>query len=984
MPWTRSLAVITASDRWLLGFSIAALFVVAGATAVRRGARLARARAEQRESALRGLRRRSGALVALGPAIGLALAPDFEIVMLVTVLGTGALAVLGLVTERASAPQRPTLIAVGLAAAAAVVAGARFGPTGVVAVDIVAAWVFIVVVTEAFDGFGNSDGLACGVGLAAAFGLFALAGFGGEDAVATVVAGLGGACFAFLAFNTRPASLFIGRGGRLAIGFTLAVGALAARPAAEPSGSAGRLAVPLILMGLLLLDAGVVIGGRLRRRRPLTTGRSDHVVHRLVGSGWTRSEASAVLVTAQVALSMLALFTGRGVLPVWLGTALGAVIPVALLIASAKERADRRSPVPLTGRARLGFLLVALAVAAAVLPVAVVAGDAADLMDRGRTAATRALSVAREGDAILASGYFRRAALTFARASDRLDSPWVAGGLAIPGLAPNMRAARELADVGVELARAGEDVTTAVRPEALEVIGGRVPLDEVRRITPKLTAGSQALARALARIRRLDDPYLVSPVRDAIEKVTRELAHASGEAQRGLAAARLAPAVLGGDGVRRYLLVVQNNAESRATGGFIGNFGLMTAQDGEVDIGELERTAAWNLRVAQAGHPPGDAPPDYHARYDQFSPATTLQNVNMSPDFPSVASFLMSQAPRIGLGPIDGVLAVDPMGLAALLELTGPVNVSGWPTPIDASNAVDVTLRDAYAFFERTPERAEFLGDVAQTVVDEATSGSLGKPARIARVLGGAAHEGHLILAFARPAEQKLAEDLGVSGRVAPARSDAIAVTSSNSGANKIDFYLRRNLNYRVQLDPDLDRRRALASGRMTVELDNTAPAEGLPRIVIGPYIADRFQAGENRAYVSLYSPLVLTGAAVNGRPVEPYQGVERGRNVYSLLASIPSRATQILTADFRGAVRLRPGGWYEVDVGHQPMVQPDHVRVSIAVPEGWRIAEAPGLEQVSARLATRNITQREPERVRVRIVADSPSWDLWDQLRTG
>jgi hypothetical protein len=322
--------------------------------------------------------------------------------------------------------------------------------------------------------------------------------------------------------------------------------------------------------------------------------------------------------------------------------------------------------------------------------------------------------------------------------------------------------------------------------------------------------------------------------------------------------------------------------------------------------------------------------------------------------------------------------------LAALLELTGPVNVQDWPTPIDASNAVDVTLREAYAFFERTPERAEFLGDVAEVVVDRATSGSLGKPAQIARVLGGAAHEGHFLIAFARPAEQKLADDLGVAGRMAPVRSDAVAVTTSNVAANKIDSYLQRNVNYRVQLDPEAGRRRVGVAGKLTVELHNSAPAQGLPRIVIGPYLPERFQAGENRSYMSLYSPLALTGAALDGRPVGVFGGVERGRNVYSLTASIPARTTQIVTADFAGVARLRAGGWYELDVGHQPTVQPDRLRVSIAVPHGWRIAAAPGLERVSARQATGTVSQQEPERIRVRVVPDAPSWDLWDQLRTG
>ena len=176
-----------------------------------------------------------------------------------------------------------------------------------------------------------------------------------------------------------------------------------------------------------------------------------------------------------------------------------------------------------------------------------------------------------------------------------------------------------------------------------------------------------------------------------------------------------------------------------------------------------------------------DAPDDYRTRYTQFDPATTLQNVNLSPDFPSVAQVLMSLAPQAGLTKVDGVLAVDPQGLAALLELTGPVDVVGWPTPISAENVVKVTLSEAYAEFAETPERADFLGDVAQVAVDAATSGNLGRPAQIAKVLGAAAHSGHLILAFARPEEQQLAVELGVSGRMEPVRSDAVALTSSNA-----------------------------------------------------------------------------------------------------------------------------------------------------------------------------------------------------------
>jgi hypothetical protein len=96
----------------------------------------------------------------------------------------------------------------------------------------------------------------------------------------------------------------------------------------------------------------------------------------------------------------------------------------------------------------------------------------------------------------------------------------------------------------------------------------------------------------------------------------------------------------------------------------------------------------------------------------------------------------------MGRGHADGVMAVDPVGLSALLRLTGPVVVPGWPVPITADNAVDVTLRQAYDVFGADPSRADFLGDVTHQVVSRAT---LGSPAHIARLLDAAAKNGHII-----------------------------------------------------------------------------------------------------------------------------------------------------------------------------------------------------------------------------------------------
>ena len=112
-----------------------------------------------------------------------------------------------------------------------------------------------------------------------------------------------------------------------------------------------------------------------------------------------------------------------------------------------------------------------------------------------------------------------------------------------------------------------------------------------------------------------------------------------------------------------------------------------------------------------------DAPPDYLARYARFTPAQVWQNLNMSPDFPTVSRLIADLYPQSGGTALDGVVAVDPFGLRALLQLTGPVVVPNWPVPITADNVVDVTLRQEYEVFADRGLRENFLGDVAKGAV---------------------------------------------------------------------------------------------------------------------------------------------------------------------------------------------------------------------------------------------------------------------------
>src|SRR5437868_3727525 len=108
------------------------------------------------------------------------------------------------------------------------------------------------------------------------------------------------------------------------------------------------------------------------------------------------------------------------------------------------------------------------------------------------------------------------------------------------------------------------------------------------------------------------------------------------------AAAKVAPAIFGDGRPRQYLLAVQNPAELRATGGIIGSWGIVTASNGKVDVGDVQSISALNEEGVSPANSTRhlNAPQEYLARYSRFTPAQVLQNVNMSPDFPTVARLI--------------------------------------------------------------------------------------------------------------------------------------------------------------------------------------------------------------------------------------------------------------------------------------------------------------------------------------------------------
>ena len=82
---------------------------------------------------------------------------------------------------------------------------------------------------------------------------------------------------------------------------------------------------------------------------------------------------------------------------------------------------------------------------------------------------------------------------------------------------------------------------------------------------------------------------------------------------------------------------------------------------------------------------------------------------------------------------VDGVLAIDPDGLAALLHFTGAIQVPGLPVQITSQNAAYVLLKEQYTTFDtgETNEdllRHDFLQAALHAAFDKLVNGELARP----------------------------------------------------------------------------------------------------------------------------------------------------------------------------------------------------------------------------------------------------------------
>ena len=171
------------------------------------------------------------------------------------------------------------------------------------AVSILITFVFLIGITNAVNLADGLDGLAGGMVLLCLCAIALFAAMSGNGTVVKVALIEAGAVLGFLRFNTHPARIFMGDSGSQMLGFS--VGALALL-ATQGESSPLSAALPLLLLGLPIMDTLTVMVTRIRAGRSPFSADSNHLHHRLLALGFAHREAVLLIYMMQVALVLLA------------------------------------------------------------------------------------------------------------------------------------------------------------------------------------------------------------------------------------------------------------------------------------------------------------------------------------------------------------------------------------------------------------------------------------------------------------------------------------------------------------------------------------------------------------------------------------------------------------------------------------------------------------------------------------------------------
>lgn len=363
---------------------------------------------------------------------------------------------------------------------------------------------------------------------------------------------------------------------------------------------------------------------------------------------------------------------------------------------------------------------------------------------------------------------------------------------------------------------------------------------------------------------------------------------------------------------KNYLIIFQNDAERRPTGGFITSYATLGFRFG---IPSFQFGNVYDENLIQKNISPPD-PFVAELLAGDFYPGHGFRDGNLDPDFPTSAKELM-RLYRLGFpdAEFDGVIALDFTAFEHLAKKLSPEIVGEAGLFAALENQIqNIDLHDP----TQIKNRKNFLANIAKNLIKKA----IFNPKTASESLLASLKNKHALLYFQDTDIQEMVEAKNWGG-VLPAveNSDLLAINEGNYGGMKSSRYIIRDVFYDVEF---------------------TENSEGvlIPTANLRISLAHRGDSAEpiSGYYKSLWRIFTPLGTQkISGTLDQIFDN--SAHQVFSKLVEMNPRESREISFAYELPSSVFADDIYRLKIVKQPGSAADHIRVTVKLPTGFLIA---------------------------------------------
>jgi uncharacterized protein DUF4012 len=387
--------------------------------------------------------------------------------------------------------------------------------------------------------------------------------------------------------------------------------------------------------------------------------------------------------------------------------------------------------------------------------------------------------------------------------SSRLRSnPLLGTTTLVPGLGDQSQAVIDLAASAQDGAAATQDLLVVAQRYQQTRSGPGAPVGRylgfMAQSAPALVDAQQHLDAALSRLQGDLRRPLLSPLERQVRAAVRQLEPADRQVAAAAEAARYLPSAMGDQSPKSYLLLFPNPSELRPAGGFVGSVCIVTVNHGSPSRLEVHGEEYYN------GHYKSRfaIPAGLGSQLKYANNSLEIGDAGWDPHFPSSAALSEQMLESASGQKVDGTVAVDPYAVAALLNVTGPVEAA--PYGSFTSDNFFSRVNQIVNVDSGPTGGKKALPIISQAIVQHLFSAPADRWPQLLAISQREARSRHIQFFFHDQAIALGAASAGYDGSLVsvPDGKDYLMVVDANVGGTKGDGYVKKAMSERVEVRP--------------------------------------------------------------------------------------------------------------------------------------------------------------------------------------